>query len=105
MLMDSEIREVLRETHELAQENHAMLTKMHRAQVWARVMRFVYWVVVIVAALVGYYILQPFLEGVGDAYNTMRESIIEIKGAADSLPDLSSFFGGGREEVIETVSE
>lgn len=105
MMMDSDIREILKETHELAEENHAMLTKMRRAQVWSRITRIIYWSVIIIAALAGYYIMQPFIEGMGEAYGTVRESINEIKGVTDALPDLSSFFGGEKEEVVEVIHE
>jgi vancomycin permeability regulator SanA len=101
MMMDSEIREVLKETRRLAEENNNMLRKMRRTQIWERVTRIIYWCVVIIVALAGYYILQPFFEGVGEAYNTVRESVAEIKGVADSLPELPSFLGGGGETVEE----
>ena len=100
MLTDSQEKKMLEETLKLAKENNDMLRKMHRAQVWARIMRGVYWLIIIVAALAGYYILQPFIEGVGEAYGTVRESINEIKGVTDAIPDFSSFFGG-KEEIVE----
>ncbi|MBC8464821.1 MAG: hypothetical protein H8D63_00390 [Parcubacteria group bacterium] len=97
MLTDSQEKKMLEETLKLAKENNSMLHKMRRAQIWKRITRIIYWSVIIIVALVGYYILQPFFEGVGEAYNTVRESVAEIKGVADSLPELPSFLGGGRD--------
>jgi hypothetical protein len=101
MLTDSQEKKMLEETLKLSKENNDMLHKMRRAQIWERVTRIIYWCVVIIVALAGYYILQPFFEGVGEAYNTVRESVAEIKGVADSLPELPSFLGGGGETVEE----
>ena len=99
MLTDSQEKKMLEETLKLAKENNDMLRKMRRAQIWERITRIIYWCVVIIVALAGYYILQPFFEGVGEAYNTVRESVAEIKGVADSLPELPSFLGGGEDAV------
>ena len=59
--MTPEDRELLEETHKLANENNSMLRKMRRAGRWSTIFRVIYWFIVIGGVLGAYYALQPYL--------------------------------------------
>lgn len=63
--MSPEERDLLYKTHELVEENNKILRKLRSAQRWDRVIKYGYWVVVIVLTLGAYYFVQPYLEALG----------------------------------------
>jgi len=73
--MQPEEREILKKTLELAQENNRMLHSMHRGMFWGRVMRIIYWVIIIGAAIGVYYYIQPYLNSAINAYGNMKDDL------------------------------
>ncbi len=67
--MDPESKKLLEETLALSQENNKILHGMRRSMRMARLMSIVYWTIVIGSAVGAFYLLQPYLDGVMDAYN------------------------------------
>ncbi|MEX0909870.1 MAG: hypothetical protein WDZ75_01090 [Candidatus Paceibacterota bacterium] len=63
----------------LSEENNRMLKAMHRAQVWARFFRFIYWAVIIALTIVAYYYLQPYLEQAQTLYDEINQTVGGIK--------------------------
>jgi hypothetical protein len=53
--MEPEEREMLKKTLELAQENNKMLHRIRRGMFWGRIMRVVYWIIIIGVAIGVYY--------------------------------------------------
>jgi hypothetical protein len=60
--MTPEEHKILIETAQLAQENNAILKKLHRSMLTGRVMRVLYWIVIIGASLGAFYLIQPYLD-------------------------------------------
>ncbi len=73
--MQPEEKEMLKKTLELAQENNKMLHSIRRSMVWGRVMRIVYWVVIIGAAIGIYYYIEPYLDSAVNAYGSVKGDI------------------------------
>ena len=79
--MQPDEKEMLRKTLELAQENNKMLHSIRRSMVWGRIIRIVYWVIIIGAAVGIYYYIEPYIDGAVDAYGN-------VKGDLKSFGDL-----------------
>ncbi|MDE2172705.1 MAG: hypothetical protein KGJ33_02060 [Patescibacteria group bacterium] len=59
--MTPEEHSLLMRTHELAQENNAILRKMRRASLWTTIFRVIYWLILAGVGVGTYYVLQPYL--------------------------------------------
>lgn len=63
---------MLKKTLELSQENNKMLHSIRRGMFWGRVIRVVYWVVIIGAAIGVYYYIQPYINNAVGAYGNLK---------------------------------
>lgn len=70
--MEPNEREMLKKTLELAQENNKMLHSIRRGMFWSRVMRVIYWIIIIGAAVGVYYYIAPYLDSAVDAYGNVK---------------------------------
>ena len=83
--MSPEERELLERTAELAKENNHMLHSIKRSMRFARIMSIVYWVFIIGSAVGAYYLIQPYLETVSQAYGGAKSSFGDFKSILDSF--------------------
>jgi len=79
--MQPDEREMLKKTLELAQENNKMLYAIRRGMFWGRIMKVVYWVVIIGTAIGVYYYITPYIDSAVGAYGN-------VKGDLRSFGDL-----------------
>lgn len=79
--MQPEEKEMLKKTLELAQENNKILHSLRRSMFWGRIMRVVYWVIIIGAAIGVYYYIEPYIDSAVGAYGS-------VKGDLKSFGDL-----------------
>ncbi len=79
--MQPEEKEMLKKTLELAQENNKMLHSIRRSMRWGRVMKIIYWIIIIGAAVGVYYYITPFIDNAVNAYGN-------VKGDLRSFGDL-----------------
>ncbi|MEK7116839.1 MAG: hypothetical protein AAB837_01580 [Patescibacteria group bacterium] len=70
--MQPEEKEMLKKTLELAQENNNILHSIRRGMFWGRVMRVVYWVIIIGVAIGAYYYITPYIDSAVGAYGDMK---------------------------------
>jgi hypothetical protein len=63
----------LEELHKVVEDNHRMMEKVYRSMVLNRIIRIVYWVLVLGAAVGAFYFLQPYLDTISGSYNRARE--------------------------------
>ena len=59
--MMPEEREMLEKTYALSQENNEMLKKIKGSQKMSNIMRWVYWIVVIVLSVGSFWLIQPYI--------------------------------------------
>ncbi len=78
--MTPEEREMLKKTLELSQENNSMLYSIKRGMFWGRVMRVVYWIVILGAAVGVYYYITPYIDNAVNAYGNVK---IDLRSFAD----------------------
>lgn len=79
--MQPEEKEMLKKTLELAQENNIMLHSIRRGMRWGRIMKIVYWIIIIGAAVGVYYYITPYIDSAVSAYGN-------VKGDLKSFGDL-----------------
>ena len=80
--MEPDEREMLKKTLELAQENNKMLYAIRRGMFWGRIMRVVYWIVIIGAALGVYYYISPYINSAVGAYGNVK---VDLKNFGNML--------------------
>ena len=80
--MSEEERELLKRSVDLAEENNEILRAMRRSMRMGRIIKIVYWTLLIGTAIGAFYFLQPYIDQLGQAYG-------EAKGSFDRF---SSFF-------------
>lgn len=95
--MNPDMEKLIQQTHKLAQSNHEMLKRIQRHQRWSRIGKFFYWAVIIFIVLGGYfYIVQPLLDRLNDAYNNFNSTVESIQSTTQSVTnakdDASDFF-------------
>jgi len=83
--MDPLDRQMLRETLELARENNEYLKKMRRTMLMGSVMKFVYWIVILGAAVGAFYFVKPYIDliqglggGIGNAAGNVKSLLEQI---------------------------
>ena len=79
--MQPEEKEMLKKTLELSQENNHLLRSIKRSMAWGRIIKIIYWVILIGAAIGAYYYIEPYIDTAVDAYGN-------VKGDLKSFGDL-----------------
>ena len=94
--MTPEERQLLIQTHRLVEENNELLRKMHRAALVGRVFRLLYWIAIIGLSVGAYYLIQPYVEQIQNAFDNLKGGVANVKEAASSLGDIGKLFEGIR---------
>lgn len=92
---------------ELVEENNKMLKKMRRGQTFDRVLRIIYWLVLIGIAVGSFYYLQPWLEQMMGVYGNITESMGragEVGIPGFSLDDLLKYLPGAESVEPHTTT-
>jgi hypothetical protein len=72
--VDPEDKKTLANVLELAKSNNRMLSKMRRAQRRAAFLHTLYWLVIIGAAVGGFYYIQPYLQKVSSTFASISNT-------------------------------
>jgi len=91
-MANNELKNLVKENLELTKENNEILKKIRRGAIWGRVFRVLYWIVILGAMFGAYYILQPFMDKLIEAYNNLMGGVENVQNIGNSLPDFSSLF-------------
>ncbi len=73
---------------EIVEENNDMLRAMRSAQKRAWWLSFFKYVIFIAVALGAYYLIQPFVDNLNDAYTSVLTSVQSIQNAGDQAQGL-----------------
>ena len=79
-----ELHERIENLEKLTKDNNKILHSMQSRMRWGTFLRVLYWVIIIGSMLGAYYFLQPYVEQLMEAYNT-------LVGAPDALKDAIGF--------------
>lgn len=85
--MEKEDRERLKRILELTEKNNKIIRQMHATMRWGRVLKVIYWIVILGIAVGAFYFLQPVLTSVRDTYETLGDSVDSIKGSFTTIED------------------
>ena len=86
--MTPEERALLESTHRLAEESNKILLSMRRSNRISTVIRITYWVLIIGLSFGAYYLIQPYITMLGDAYGLDSNTFNSAQDSANSLRDL-----------------
>ena len=67
--MDAEDKQKLDRLLELAEDNNAYIKKVRSSQKTAQMFKAIYWVVIIIVMLGGFYFIQPYVADMVNLYN------------------------------------
>ncbi len=89
--MTPEEKSLLERTYKLSEENNKILISMRRSARVASILRYAYWVVIIVLSFGAYYAIQPYVNvmlGSLSSLTSMSGELNSASSAAQSLKDL-----------------
>lgn len=96
--MEQSDNALLREIHKLTKENNKMLHKLERDAKRSRFWKTLK-IVVMGALLFGaYYLVQPLIENLTNAYTSIQNSFEEIQNTRESASNINSFLSGLKKE-------
>ncbi|HEY4505443.1 MAG TPA: hypothetical protein VJG67_02020 [Candidatus Paceibacterota bacterium] len=81
--MSPEEKKLLERCVALGEENNDMLRSMRRSMRLGRIMSLLYWVFIIGSAVGAYYLIQPYIEQISDAYGGAKSSFSDFQGFMD----------------------
>ena len=84
--MNPNERQLLQETHELAQENNKILKGIRRSNRWASFFRTLYWVLVIGISVGAFYYVQPYVDNLLKAYQIIQTELGSVKTLTNKIP-------------------
>ncbi len=85
--MDPLIDTRLKGIEEKLEQNHQLLVKIRRVQKQGQLFKIFYWVLILLATFGAFYYIQPYLNGVLDAYTGLQNSQEQFK---NSMSDYGS---------------
>jgi hypothetical protein len=74
-MTEKELEYLLLENLKYAKENHAFLVKIDRRQRWRTTWTAMYWSVLIILAIGGYYYAFPYLQVLRDQFSSINNQI------------------------------
>jgi hypothetical protein len=83
--MTPEEKHLLERTLKVAEENNEILTRMYRYQRMGRIFKFTYWFIVIALSFGAYYLIQPYVKNVSDAYSSIQTDVEKFGGIGDFI--------------------
>ena len=93
--MTPEERQLLIQTSRLVEENNKILRKMHRAALWGRIVRILYWAVIIAFSVGAYYYVQPYIEQVQSVYGGLKSDVSNVRNTVNQVSSFGNLFNGG----------
>jgi len=77
--VDEEDKKLLVRAVELSEENNKMLLSIRRGMRISRVMSLLYWVLIIGSAIGAFYVVQPFLDSLTEAYGGASSTLEQFR--------------------------
>ena len=82
-----ELRKMVEESRNLAEENNRLLRKIIRANRWARIFKLLYWLVIIGAMVGAYYYIQPFILDLIDVYEGLLSGVENLQKTGEAVSE------------------
>lgn len=81
----ADIEKQIKELRVLAEDNHKILKKLHKALVFERVKTIVYWVLIVGIAIGAFVFLQPYVDSALDVIQSVREGVEQGREVHESF--------------------
>lgn len=86
--MSPEERVLIERVLEVTEQNNKMLKLLYRASVMGRIIKTIYWFVIIALTVGSYYVLQPYLDLLKTSYSNLTEQAGNISETLQSVGKL-----------------
>jgi hypothetical protein len=86
--MDQDDKNLLEKTYELSKENNHILKGIRSSNRRSSFIRILYWILIIGASIAAYYFIQPYIDTMVKAYQSVQSSLNSVKTAVNSIPKL-----------------
>ena len=86
--MTPEERRLLENTAALAEENNAILRKMQSRARWGRVMKGVYWIIILAVSFGAYIAVKPYMEQLKKLYGDIGSNLNQIEAIKQGFGNL-----------------
>ncbi|MCX6752758.1 MAG: hypothetical protein NTW62_00195 [Candidatus Nomurabacteria bacterium] len=83
--MNPEEKQMLQEALSLAKDNNSMLHSMRRAQMWASIMRVIYWILIIGISYGAYIYTQPYLDKAVNLFKSSQAQLDSLKSVTNQF--------------------
>jgi len=93
-MLEKDERALLERVARLCEENKKGIKKIERQLFISRVIRIVYWTVIIGAAIGVFYFIEPLATELINAYRSITGSGVPVEHATEVFPNLGTFFKG-----------
>jgi hypothetical protein len=97
---EAEIKTLLKKNLEISKESYKILKKVHRSQKIGRVLKTVYWLIIIGGLFGAYYYLQPVISSLIDSVKQITEDFTALGETGRALGP-----GGISPELLDKVQE
>lgn len=77
--MDEQSRKLLLDIQKMTEENHTMLRKMRRAQKNGRMVKSIYWVIMLVLTYYTYIKVRPYIAQMQEFYSAAQVQLQAVK--------------------------
>ncbi len=91
-MMDMELKHRLDELETVSQENNEILKGIRRSARIQRVLSIIKWVMIVIFAMAGYYVLQPFVDSARKTYEALQSGVTEAQQVKGNLPNMDLMF-------------
>ncbi len=89
--MDTEDRQKLDRLLKLAEENNDYIRKVRSSQKTSQMIKAIYWVVILVFVLGGFYYIKPYLKTLGSMYDTASGFNLNVTDAGQLREIIDQF--------------
>jgi hypothetical protein len=86
--MEQDEKDLLQKTYDLSKENNKILHSIRNSNRWANFFRFIYWVLIIGVSLGAFYYLQPYVNNILGAYNSIQGDLNTVKTVSGKIPSV-----------------
>lgn len=80
-----EERKLLEKSVSLAEDSNKILHSMRRSMFWGRIVKTIYWVLIIGSVIGAYYFIQPYVDKVIGVYNAAQGNIQNVNNIINSF--------------------
>jgi len=84
--MNPNEKELLEKTYSLAEENNNILKGIRRSNRWSLFFKIFYWVIIIGVAVGAFYFVQPYVDVVFKAYQSVQGDFGKVKSIVNTIP-------------------